>query len=80
MDGGQDAPLFEQRLQEVTLGGEMIVDGGVGDAGNAGYVPNSGAGEAAFGEEAQGGVEDLVAGIPPAAWAPLRTSGSGSWS
>ena len=41
----------------------MVVDGSVGYARVAGNVADGGAGEAALGEEAQGGVEDLLARV-----------------
>ncbi len=48
----QYALLLEQGLQEVSLGGEVIVDGGVGDPDLAGDVPDRRASETVLGEEA----------------------------
>jgi hypothetical protein len=66
-EGGGDAALLEERLEELTLGGEVVVDGGVGDAGAAGDVAHAGAGEALLGEEPQRGVQNLLAGERPPA-------------
>jgi hypothetical protein len=41
-----DAALLEKRLEELALGGEVVVDGGVGDAGAARDIADAGAGEA----------------------------------
>ena len=68
---GGEAALFDQRLEEVALRGEVVVDGGVGDAGGLGDVADAGAGEALLGEEAERGVEDLLAGERAAPQLPL---------
>ena len=59
----EEATLVYQRVEEVALRLEVVVDGGVGDSGLAGNVADGRAREAALGEEAERGVEDLLAGM-----------------
>jgi hypothetical protein len=75
-EGGRNAAFLEERLEQVALGGEVVVDGGVGDAGGTGDVADAGAGEAALGEEAEGGVQDLFAREGAA---PRLARGLGAW-
>jgi len=51
VDSGRDAALLEERLEEIALGGEVVVDRGVGDASAVGDVADAGAGEPLLREE-----------------------------
>jgi hypothetical protein len=51
--GRGDTALFEEGLEQLALGGEVVVDGGVRDAGRAGDIADAGARESLLGEEAQ---------------------------
>ena len=66
-----EAALFDQRLEQIALRGEVVVDGGVGDAGGLGDVAHAGAREALLGEQAERRVEDLLAGERAAPQLPL---------
>jgi hypothetical protein len=71
-----DAAFLEERLEQLPLRGKMVVDRRVGNAGGAGDVADAGAGEAALGEEAEGGVQDLFAREGAA---PRLARGLGAW-
>jgi len=67
--------LLDQSLEQVTLGLEVVVDCGVGDACLAGDVADGSTREATLGEEAQGGIENLLAGMRSAACATIAGCG-----
>jgi hypothetical protein len=55
--------LFDERFKKLALGLEVVVDGGVGDTCLAGDVPDGSAREATLREEAEGGVQYLLASV-----------------
>ena len=52
VQGGGDAALLEECLEELAFGGEVVVDRGVGDTSAVGDVADAGAGEPLLREEA----------------------------
>ena len=73
--GEQHVPaLEEQRVEHLVLGGEVVVDEPVGDAGLVGDVRDAAGVEALAGEHAHRGVEDQAAlvqrGLAPAVRRP----------
>ena len=60
--------LEEQRVEHLVLGGEVVVDEAVGDAGLVGDVRDAAGVKALAREHAHGGVEDHAGACPPAPW------------
>jgi hypothetical protein len=59
-----EEPLFlDKRFKKLALRLEVVVDGGVGDAGLAGDVSDGSSCEATLREEAEGGVQYLLASV-----------------
>src|SRR5579871_1260508 len=62
--GGPHAvALGEHLVEDRLLGGEVVVDGGLADAGAGGEGAHAGGVEAALGEQVERGVEDGTAGV-----------------
>ena len=53
-----------QRDQDVLLGGEVVVDRGLGEAERLGYLAQRGLVVALLDEQVEGDVEDPLAGVP----------------
>src|SRR6202049_3286276 len=74
-----DGGLPDHLAKELFLVGEVEVDGALGDSGAIGDVLESGVGEAAFAEDLESGLDDLLGPVLGSS-SPFWLCGLGSWS
>ena len=72
-----DQRCDEELVEDLVLGGEVVVDEPVGDVGLVGDVGDPGRVEALAGEDPDGGVEDLAGASRPRRFAAIRRDASG---